>query len=552
MKYQDLKIGYRLALGFGSVVVLMLILATLAYARLNALADDMRLTDQDRYPKIVLAHNIKDQLNETAQSMRNASIMTDPQMVAKELASITANSKVIAAAIGTLEKTVTSNEGLVLLKAMQAERAKFLTGRDRFIQLIGEDKDDARNFLLEQLRPLQLSYFAALDRLIEYQAQLMRSAADNATASAAGARVLIIGLSVVAVVIGALVGVFVTRSIVRPLNRAVGIARNVADGDLSNQIEVASRDETGLMMLALKDMNTSLHNIVAEVRTGTEAMATASREIASGNRDLSERTERQASSLEETASSMEQLTAAVRQSAENARAANQLAASASDVATRGGAVVTKVVETMGSISHSSKKIVDIIEVIDGIAFQTNILALNAAVEAARAGEQGRGFAVVAAEVRNLAQRSASAAKEIKGLIDDSVDRVEQGSKLVDQAGATMGEIVSSVQRVTAIMAEISSASGEQEAGIGQINIAISDMDSVTQQNAALVEQASAAAEAMHQQATRLASVVSVFQLAPGDAGVAPPARPARSMPPRAKRVSAPRPAVTGRAEEWEM
>jgi len=300
-----------------------------------------------------------------------------------------------------------------------------------------------------------------------------------------------------------------------PLKEAVEVADAVAKGDLTKRIEVKSRDETGMLLQALKNMNDSLVGIVTEVRSNTDSITTASKEIAQGNADLSERTEQQASSLEETASSMEELTSTVHQNAENAKQANQLANNASDIAVKGGKVVGEVVHTMASISDSSKKIVDIISVIDSIAFQTNILALNAAVEAARAGEQGRGFAVVAGEVRNLAQRSAAAAKEIKTLIDDSVGKVEIGSKQVDQAGATMNEIVLAVKRVTDIMAEISAASNEQSAGIEQVNQAITQMDEVTQQNAALVEEAAAAAESMQEQAGVLMEAVSVFKLEDG-------------------------------------
>jgi methyl-accepting chemotaxis protein len=309
----------------------------------------------------------------------------------------------------------------------------------------------------------------------------------------------------------------ITRSITHPLLEAVKIADAVAKGDLTQHIEVKSSDEVGQLLQALKEMNESLAGIVGEVRGTTESITTASREIAQGNNDLSQRTEQQAASLEETASSMEELTSTVKQNTENARHANQLAGSASDIAVKGGQVVNEVVDTMASINTSSKKIVDIISVIEGIAFQTNILALNAAVEAARAGEQGRGFAVVAGEVRNLAQRSAAAAKEIKVLIGDSVDKVDIGSKQVDQAGATMNEIVTAVKRVTDIMAEIAAASDEQSAGIEQVNQAIMQMDNVTQQNAALVEEAAAAAESMQGQTEVLMNAVSIFKLGTGRA-----------------------------------
>ena len=314
------------------------------------------------------------------------------------------------------------------------------------------------------------------------------------------------------VVLALFLGTMLIRAIVGPLDEAIKVANAVASGDLTSRIDTNSTNETGRLLQALKQMNDNLADLVGKVRTGTDSISTASGEIASGNLDLSQRTEQQASSLEETASSMEELTSTVRQNSDNARQANQLAAGASDVAVKGGAVVGQVVQTMSAINDSSKKIVDIISVIDGIAFQTNILALNAAVEAARAGEQGRGFAVVATEVRTLAQRSAAAAKEIKELISDSVDKVEDGTRLVDEAGSTMDEIVSSVKRVTDIMAEISAASQEQSSGIEQVNQAVTQMDDATQQNAALVEEAAAAAESMQDQAQTLTQAVSVFKL----------------------------------------
>ncbi|HVK94816.1 MAG TPA: methyl-accepting chemotaxis protein [Noviherbaspirillum sp.] len=382
---------------------------------------------------------------------------------------------------------------------------------------------------------------------------------------------LVMGILVVGGALSGLaLGLLITRSITRPLDQAVLVARTVAAGDLTSRIEVHSQDETGQLLQALKNMNDSLVNIVGEVRQGTDTIATASNQIAAGNLDLSSRTEEQASSLEETASSMEELTSTVKQNADNAQQANQLAVSASEVAGKGGMVVSQVVDTMMSINDSSKKIVDIIGVIDGIAFQTNILALNAAVEAARAGEQGRGFAVVASEVRNLAQRSAAAAKEIKTLIDNSVEKVDAGSKLVNQAGVTMGEIVESIKHVTDIMAEITAASYEQTSGIDQINQAVSQMDQVTQQNASLVEEAAAAAEAMQEQAANLAQVVSVFKLngtqtaALAPAAKAPVARLVKTAAAPLPRKAAPKVQVTAAKpkrlaaastpidEEWEQ
>jgi methyl-accepting chemotaxis protein len=356
---------------------------------------------------------------------------------------------------------------------------------------------------------------AALDQLTKFNFDSGKKASDKANAAYEQARSWTIGLLLSAVFVGITLTIVITRNLLNQLggepNYAAEIAEKIAAGNLTVQIDTKPDDQTSLL-IAMKAMRDSLAKIVSEVRGGTDAIATASGQIANGNQDLSNRTEQQASSLEETASSMEELTSIVKQNSDNAREANVLAMHASEVAVKGGSVVSQVINTMSSINASSKKIVDIIGVIDGIAFQTNILALNAAVEAARAGEQGRGFAVVATEVRNLAQRSANAAKEIKALIGDSVDKVNIGTDLVDQAGNTMSEIVESIKRVTNVVGEITAASQEQTTGIEQINQAIIQMDSVTQQNAALVEEAAAAAESLQDQARNLSQVVSVFKL----------------------------------------
>ena len=351
-----------------------------------------------------------------------------------------------------------------------------------------------------------------INALVDMQLQVAQAEFNASQRLFALVRNISIGVIVFGVLLAGLMALFLIRAIARPLHDAAQVARSVAAGDLTQRIEVDSTNETGQLLQALRDMTDSLLRTVGAVRHSTETITVAAGEIASGNADLSSRTEAQAGSLEETASSMEELTSTVRQNADNARQANQLVVSASEIATRGGNVVGQVVSTMGDIQDSSRKIADIIGVIDGIAFQTNILALNAAVEAARAGAQGRGFAVVAAEVRTLAQRSAAAAKEIKGLIDDSVGKVASGSKLVDEAGATMDEIVSSVRRVADIMSEITAASQEQSDGIEQVNQAIGQMDQMTQQNAALVEQAAAAAQSMQDQARELSRAVGIFRL----------------------------------------
>ncbi len=360
-------------------------------------------------------------------------------------------------------------------------------------------------------------------QFVKLEGDYGRVAYEGAKRAFTEATFALVAILALALAVSVAAALWMSRIITRPLLRAVGVAKTVAAGDLTSKVEVSSRDETGELLQALGDMNANLRKIVGEVHASAAAFGSGTKEIAAGNSDLSQRTEEQASSLEETASSMEELTSTVKQNAENARQANQLAQGASAVAVKGGQVVGEVVGTMSSINESSKKIVDIIGVIDGIAFQTNILALNAAVEAARAGEQGRGFAVVASEVRSLAQRSAAAAKEIKALIGDSVEKVGAGTKLVDEAGKTMEEIVASVKRVTDIMAEITAASAEQSAGIEQVNQAIAQMDEVTQQNAALVEEAAAAAATLEDQASHLGRAVSVFKLESTDEAAADPA-----------------------------
>ncbi len=421
---------------------------------------------------------------------------------------------------------------------------EFAASRERFLAqamkpmlaaLREGDIDRATARMNGPMHTLSIPMGKQLSALVKIQAEVAAADYKRSQEIVEIVRMVCLAGLLVGLALAAFLGWTLVRAIVRPLEEAVRIAGAVAQGDLTQRIEVRSKDETGRLMAALRDMNDSLVEIVSRVRAGTDTMATASAEIADGNLDLSARTEQQAASLEETASSMEELTSTVRQNADNARQANVLAGSASQIADKGGAVVAQVVETMGGINASAGKIVEIIAVIDGIAFQTNILALNAAVEAARAGEQGRGFAVVAGEVRNLAQRSAAAAKEIKGLIDDSVGKVKHGTLLVDQAGATMKEILESVSRVTDIMAEISAASQEQNAGIEQVNVAIVQMDQTTQQNAALVEQASAAAQAMQQEAASLARTVGAFRIegAPGGEAAATAPRPAPAAAPKA-------------------
>jgi methyl-accepting chemotaxis protein len=413
-----------------------------------------------------------------------------------------------------IEKSLRNERVKEQFNVVKDARTPYLTARDALFKAKDAgDQELAAKVYREQLLPTSAAYLGAVGKLAEMQVTAADAVANDILDSYASTRTFLIALGVVAIALGVGCAWLITRSITVPIRAAVAVAEKVASGDLSSRIVADSRDETGQLMHALRTMNDSLADIVGRVRAGTGTIALASNEIAAGNQDLSSRTEQQAGSLEETAASMEELTSTVRQNADNARQANKLAADAAAIAGQGGAMVADVVTTMGAINESSRKIADIIGVIDGIAFQTNILALNAAVEAARAGEQGRGFAVVASEVRNLAQRSATAAKEIKVLIDDSVRKVQDGTGQVDRAGATMNEIVDSIGRVTTIMGEIANASEEQRTGIEQVNTAVVEMDRVTQQNAALVEEAAAAAGAMQDQAAQLSDVVGTFRLA---------------------------------------
>ena len=509
----NLRIGQRLAIGFGVVIALLVMLAGLSYARLASLDAEMASLVQVRYANTVAAHAIKDDVNAATRGMLGVLVMADLDQIKKELDTAARHSGAASASVTRLVQGTRDADSAKILEALAQIQAKFLPAQDAFTKLVEQDrKDEAMVKFMFSLRPQQAKYFDQLDQYIAHQNAAMTEAGAAAAALTKRTQLLVLVLAGVAAAISLVVAFLATRSITRPLNQVVEIARRVADGDLSSEIRADTRDETGQMMGALQHMNSSLVRIVAEVRAGTDAMAAASQQIASGNLDLSSRTEQQAASLGHTAGAMRALTGTVQQNADNARQANQLAAQASNVAEQGGSVVARVIDTMGSITASSQKIVDIIGVIDGIAFQTNILALNAAVEAARAGEQGRGFAVVASEVRNLAQRSATAAKEIKSLIQASSATVDTGSRLVQEAGSTMNDVLASTEQVTAIMTRISAASSAQSSGIEHVNRSIGEMDEVTQQNAALVEEASAAAQAMQEQADQLAKAVRLFKL----------------------------------------
>jgi methyl-accepting chemotaxis protein len=531
MKLNNLKIGQRLSLGFGLISVLMLLITGTGLSNMDSLNALVGKIVDENNVRLDGATDMRDAQRRIAIGVRDIILTPDAAEMERLAGTVEAAWQEYNRAESLLDKLVKRADTRAALNKIVEARKAAAPLIAKAQQLGKENKiEEDVAFMKAQVVPAVAVWQDAIVDMMDMMAARNEKDQQEGKEQYDQARLLMHGVAAVAIAIAVLIGWLTTRSIVRPMRRAVDVAKTVASGDLSSRIEVTSKDETGELLAALKDMNGSLQTIVGQVRNGTGALATATNEIASGNLDLSSRTEQQAGALEETASSMEELTATVKQNTENARQANHLALSASDVATRGGAVVSNVVSTMGSISESAGKIVDIISVIDGIAFQTNILALNAAVEAARAGEQGRGFAVVASEVRTLAQRSAAAAKEIKGLIGDSVEKVGEGSRLVQDAGATMEEIVSSVRRVTDIMAEITAASHEQEAGIEQINQAIGEMDAVTQQNAALVEEAAAAAQSLQEQSSQLEQTVSAFRL-PGDVAQAT-GRPAPAAPTR--------------------
>ena len=514
MNLRKLKIGTRLGVGFAlillGIVVVMLFVNAMNSANRKDVEENLSLASR----KQALANSMKSSLYEAGIAMRNIGIQSDVAEMQKEEAKVRAQRKAYDDAKDKISLLgLTDEEKSILNDVANLDKESEQPFKNAVGQALAFNGEGAVKIITSVLEPLSTKSIAAINKLVELQDAKSKSVFESSAQTSAKLTYSLYFILLCALGVGAFFAWILTNSITKPLSEALELAETVASGDLRSQVIVEGSDEVSSLLAALKNMNDSLASTVGQVRTGTETITVASQEIASGNADLSSRTESQASSLEETASSMEELTSTVRQNADNARQANQLVVSASSVAVKGGAVVGQVVSTMGSIKESSRKIVDIIGVIDGIAFQTNILALNAAVEAARAGEQGRGFAVVAAEVRNLAQRSASAAKEIKSLIGDSVDKVDQGSRLVDEAGKTMDEIVTSVQHVADIMSEITAASQEQSAGIEQVNLAITQMDEMTQQNAALVEQAAAAAESMEEQAIALAQAVSVFKLA---------------------------------------
>ena len=544
--FGNMKIGARLGLGFAALLALQLVISGIGMRQMADLSDRMNAIIEVAEAKARNLSDLENFIGARAIAARNLALLTDPvaqkpdvERVKTAQAGIDKNMEQLA--VFMKDPATASAEQRQTFDQLRSLEAKYLPIATRIVGLATSQKtDDAVKSLTQDCMPLLTQIMAVTGTFDDLVKKESKDSASAAHAAYQNAKWLILLITAASLGSGIFIAWWLTRSITRPIGEAVDVAQRVAAGDLTTRITVTHTDEAGQLLSALKQMNDSLVKVVGNVRQSSDSIATGSSQIASGNQDLSQRTEQQASALEETAASMEQLGSTVRQNADNAKQANQLALGASTVAVRGGEVVSQVVDTMKGINDSSKKIADIISVIDGIAFQTNILALNAAVEAARAGEQGRGFAVVASEVRSLAARSAEAAKEIKSLISASVERVEQGTTLVDQAGVTMTEIVTAIKRVTDIMGEISSASVEQSAGVAQVGEAVTQMDQATQQNAALVEESAAAAESLKQQAQQMVQAVAVFKLSAGDM---PSAAAAAYRPAAAARSVAAKPAA---------
>lgn len=516
MKIRNMRIGFRLGAAFSLILVLMIAIAAVAMYSLAHLGKISDGIINDSWVKVQTTNKINTALRASAVN-NMALFFADEDERPNLLAQIQANKNIINDSIELLDTLiVTANEGKALIGQFNRSKTGYFNSFDDIQEHIaGHRESQARRTLRDVTLPALGMMLHNIEEIEYLQTRAAKESSDSLASFIKRSGLVVACLSLAALILGALLAYLITRSITGPVRQAVAVARTVAAGDLTSRIQVRSTDETGELLAALKNMNDSLVGIVGRVRAGAESIALASRQIAAGNEDLSARTEEQASSLTETAASMEQLTSTVRQNADNAQRVHTLALDANTIATEGGNVVGQVVESMQAIHQSSDKIVDIIAVIDGIAFQTNILALNAAVEAARAGDQGRGFAVVASEVRALAQRSASAAKEIKHLIENSAGIIQAGGKQAQVAGESMKNIVEGIESVTAIISEISTASIEQTGGIEQVHEAINQMDQVTQQNAALVQEAAAASQSLQDQAAELAEAVSVFRVAVG-------------------------------------
>ncbi len=513
-----LSLGKRFALSFAAILALLISVAAVSLALMSGMSGHMQGIVEVNNHQMALANTMVNQVKELGIQVRTVTLLTVVKDIDAQYAAFKKTMGIYLDTEKELASTLAANGAgtaeIELLKKIEGARARTLPLMAEAARLGAEGATpEATTMLMEKVLPVETEWRALVGQLITLEKELNAAAYAEARSTERMARLILVTVSALALGIGALLAWLLTRSVVQPITLAIQVTERIAQGNLTSPVVTDRHDELGRMLTAVGRMQDQLRTLVGNIRASVESISSASTEIASGNHDLSHRTEQQSASLQKTASSMDQLTGTVRHNADSARQADHLASSASAIAARGGEVVDQVVSTMADISASSKKISEIIGVIDGIAFQTNILALNAAVEAARAGEQGRGFAVVAGEVRNLAKRSAEAAKEIKALISTSGERVDSGAKLVDDAGSTMREIVASIQRVTAIMSEITSSTSDQSDGIGQVSGEVNQLDQMTQQNAALVEQSAAATESLKEQALRLAEAVRVFTLA---------------------------------------
>jgi methyl-accepting chemotaxis protein len=556
MVLRTIRIGPRLALGFGAILAILMVVSVSATWLGKRSRDELAFVHEATGAKLALASDMKSKILEQSAVMRNIGLHSDIKAMQSD--------EDLAKKLGKEFDDARERMLKLQLTGQEREIIESIDKKDKeldkpFVQALGLAtsfrNDEAANVLMTQIDPIVQGTLGDLTKLIDIQQKASDEAARNAIVMGDRLAATVYGVEAVVLILAAMLAWTITRSITVPISDSVAVARRVASGDLTSRIESSGHDEASELLSALREMNSGLGAMVNHIRTGAESIAVGAGQVASGNQQLSSRTEEHASSLEETASTLEEFTTTVRHNADNARTASQLAGTASATAQKGGEVVAKVVSTFQEVTDSSRRIGDIIGVIDGISFQTNILALNAAVEAARAGEQGRGFAVVASEVRSLAQRSAESAKEIRALIENSVNRIETGAKLVEQAGKTMDELVGSVKKVAELMSEIASANNEQSSGIEQINKAITQMDTVVQMNASLVEQATAAATSMASQATGLTQVVAQFRVEGAAASAAAQPAIARTAPaerpPALQARREPMLAAAGEEEDWK-
>jgi len=511
--WNDLRIGLKLGIGFAVVMVATAVVAVFGRQALEGVGGQVHELVEHRQAGVGMARDVKDELNIVARGVRNVALLDDEKQINAEIERIRGCESRIAGLLDRLKAADHDARSATLLEAVLGARSSYTPLLNRALELASSDHDaEARDVLLKEVRPAQAAYLKTLDAFVEHEVSRMQAAAEATEAAIARAEAVMLLVALAALACGSTLAWLITRSVTRPLRSALQVTERVSAGDLSGAVPAGGRDELGVLLRSLDGMQASLRQLVGGVRGNAESVATASAEIARGNQDLSQRTEEQAGALQQTAATMEQLGATVRQNAASAREANTLAHGASQVAVQGGTAVDEMLGSMKSITASSREVAEIVGVIDAIAFQTNILALNAAVESARAGEAGRGFAVVAGEVRTLAQRSADSARQIRTLIGQSVERIEQGAAQAERVGRTMHEVVQSIGRVSTVIETISAASAEQSDGIDQVGHAVGQMDTVTQQNAALVEESAAAAESLRVQAQQLVGAVSRFQL----------------------------------------